>query len=292
MSGPKRHHFVPRMHLKRFVDESGLLYWFSKRFSEKVVRPSTPAQVFSEKHLYDVFDRDGVRDSSVELALADIEGQANWIIEKIVSTARAGKLPNLTRGEKSFWDRYFCCQWIRVPDAMRASGVSDLLEAEMRDWVADIFRKYESEGHELTSEDLVILDDSPGLSRRFHNARAQVVLETPEELLSVIGNKGLCVAIITSSKRSFVIGSNPIVRLAPSGQTHLANPNVEAWLPLAHDVAITPALSRGEEKLMEFSEGRIVRELNEATFKQSTAIAGRSRRLVESLARKMLARSN
>ena len=54
MSSPKRHHFVPQMHLRRFVDESGRLYWFSKRFSDKVVRPSTPAQVFLENDLYNV----------------------------------------------------------------------------------------------------------------------------------------------------------------------------------------------------------------------------------------------
>ena len=292
MSSPKRHHFVPQMHLKRFVAQSGRLYWFDKRFSQKVVRRSNPAQVFLENDLYNVLDIDGVRDSSVELTLADIEGQANSIIEKIVSTARAGKPPNLTREEKSFWDQYFSCQWIRVPDAMRASGVRGLSEAEMRYWVSSILMEYESEGHELTSEDREVLDDPGELSRRFHNTRAKIVLESPLELLSVIGNKGLCVATITSSKRSFVIGSNPIVKLNPPGRTYLADPNVQAWLPLAHDVAITPALSRGEEKLMEFSEGRIVRELNEATFKQSTAIAGRSRRLVESLARKMLARSN
>ena len=288
MSDPKRHHFVPEMHLKRFVDETGRLYWFSKRFSDKVVLPSTPTQVFSENHLYNVFDCDGARDSSVESALATVESQANWIIEKIVSAARARRPPNLTGDEKSFWDRYFCCQWIRVPDAMRASGVRELSETEMRDWVADIFREYESEGHELTSDDLAILDDSRGLSRRFHNARAKVVLETPEELLSVLSNKGLRVAIVPSSSRSFAIGSNPIVKLNPPGQTYLGHSDVEAWLPLAHDVAITPALSSGEEKLIEVREGRIVRALNKATFEQSNAIAGRSRRLIESLARKMV----
>ncbi len=288
MTTPKRHHFVPRMHLNRFVDKSGRLYWFDKRFSERVVRPSTPTQVFAENHLYSVLDNAGNRDSSVELALAEIEGQANGIIEKIVSTARAGKPPNLTKGEKSFWDKYFCCQWKRVPDAMRASGVHDLSEAEMRDLVSDMMMDYESVGYELTSEDRRILDDPQALSRIAHGARAKSVLMNSRELLSVFEDKGLCVAIVASSNRSFVIGSHPIVKLNPPGQTYLGSSDVQAWLPLAHDVAITPALSSGEEKLIEFREGRFVRALNEATFEQSTAIAGRSQKLVESLARKML----
>ncbi len=276
------------MHLRRFVDESGRLYWFSKRFSDKVVRPSTPAQVFLENDLYNVLDSDGARDSSVESALATLESQANLTMGKIVTAARAGKPPNLTREEKSFWDVYFCCQWRRVPDVMRTV----VSEAQIREFVSEITRRYQSRGYELTSEDRRILADPRALSRIEHGARAKSVLIITEDLLRVMENKGLCVAIVTSSKRSFVIGSNPIVKLNPPGRTYLADPDVQAWLPLAHDVAITPALSRGEEKLMEFSEGRIVRELNEAMFKQSTAIAGRSRRLVESLARKMLARSN
>ncbi len=280
------------MHLKRFVDESGLLYWFSKRFSEKVVRPSTPARLFFEKHLYDVFDSDGVRDSSVELALADIEGQANWIIEKIVSAARARTPPNLTREEKSFWDAYFCCQWRRVPDVTRSNDISGLSEAEMRDFMSRKMIEYQSKGYELTCDDRRILDDPQGVSRIIHGASAQSVLIIGEDLLRVLENKGLCIATITSSKRSFVIGSNPVVRLTPPGRSHLADPDVQAWLPLAHDVAITPGFSRGEEKLIEFRESRFVRQLNEATFDQSTAIAGRSPRLVESLAKKMLAKSS
>ena len=272
----------------KLVDCIGLAYVFQRKSDVRRLQLK-----FSWKSsIYNVLDSDGARDSSVELALARIEVLGNRIMGKIVSAARAGKPPNLTRSEQSFWDRYFCCQWNRVPDRIRASGVRDLSEIEMRDWMWRFLKEYESEGHELTSDDLAILDDSRGLSRRFHNARAEVVLETPEELLGVIGNKGLCVAIITSSKRSFVIGSNPIVRINPPGRAHLADPDVQAWLPLAHDVAITPGFSRGEEKLIEFRESRVVRQLNAATFNQSTAITGRSPRLVESLARKMLARSN
>lgn len=290
MQAPKRHHYVPRMHLKRFVDENGLLHWFSKRFPDRVVRQSSPAQLFSENHLYDVYGSTGVRDSSIELALGRLEGRADGLIENLVRAARAGTPPRLTKQEKFFWDLYFCCQWRRVPDFMRASGVSGLSEAEQRQWVSSILMDYELDGHELTDDDRKILDDRQVLSRLIHGAAARSVLSIGEEL-EVVAKKGLCIAKIHSWKRSFVIGGNPVVKLTPPGRQHLADPDVEAWLPLAHDVAITPAFSNGEEKLIELRESRFVRHLNEATFKQSTAIAGRSPELVRSLARELFANS-
>ena len=53
--------------------------------------------------------------------------------------------------------------------------------------------------------------------------------------------------------------------------------------PVAPDIAITPYFARGQEKLAE-PEDPAARKINEEIFRQSQAIAGRSERLIASLA--------
>lgn len=276
------------MLLRRFTDERERLFVFDKRFPEKGVLTSTPRQAFSENYLYLRYANDGSRDYSIEQALGRIEGIANEIIEKVVLAAWGRKCPDLTRMEKESWDQYFLSQWRRVPDVYPSEQVVD---DDLSQIVDDLKGRLVS-GRLSTKALEHFLADKSMVSQIKQNARAGVAVTLGEEALNILESKGLCIAIITSSKRSFVIGSNPIAKSTPLGRTHLADPEVYAWLPIAHDVAITPALSRGQEELVEARDKGWVRRLNEATFNQSTAIAGRSRRLVESLARKMLAGSN
>jgi hypothetical protein len=57
------------------------------------------------------------------------------------------------------------------------------------------------------------------------------------------------------------------------------------WLPVAHDVAVTPTPCTSKEtRLVEMQDDSQIRAIDAAVFKQSTAIAGRSRALIVSLA--------
>ena len=88
------------MLLRNFTNEKGRLYFFDKRFPEKSILESTPAKLFVERYLYTLYDESGGKDIRVEKLLADIERDANAIVEKIINAARAGKLPKLTPHEK------------------------------------------------------------------------------------------------------------------------------------------------------------------------------------------------
>ena len=92
---PKRHHYIPRMLLRNFTNEKGRLYFFDKRFPEKGVLESTPANLFIENHLYTQYDESGGKDVRVEKFLADIERDGSDVVRKIINAARTGKPPNL-----------------------------------------------------------------------------------------------------------------------------------------------------------------------------------------------------
>ncbi len=277
MSTPKRHHYIPQMLLHRFTDEDGKLYFFDKRSSNGVMR-STPQNIFLERHLYTQYEEHGKKDVSVEMSLAVLEGQANQIIGKIVNAARSGKRPGLTCLEKRTWDKFFRQQWRRLPS--------------MRDRVSDptliskVLNNFEDKYQPLTPDERDKFNSPQEQSRLLKNAWVGAIGMPGGELLQVLGEKGLCVAVIQYPKKSFVIGSTPIIKITPPGHTHLADPVVEALFPIAYDVIVTHGLPRGEEKLVNEIDAAHIRQLNEAMFKQSTVIAGNSRKLIKSLSRR------
>lgn len=276
-NGYKRNHYLAKMLLDRFTDKDGKLYCCRKENPRNIFQ-TTPKNVFSEGNLYIQYDENGKRDASVEKGLSQFEGKANEVIEKIVSSARVGMNPGLTSNEKKIWDEFFCKQWRRLP-LKRIETISD----------DSLYKKcldgFESECRPLTDSERRWFDDPKRKDRILKNSWVKSVELSGGELMRVLGDKGLCVAVIRNPKKSFVIGSNPIVKITPNGHTRLDDPAVEALFPIAHDVMVSVCLSRGEEKLVNENDSDNIRQINEAICKQSDIIAGRSRELITSLSR-------
>lgn len=281
MNEPKRHHFVPELLLSRFADESGLIHLFDKRRPEKSVISTNPINVFVERHLYSQTNDDGTKDVSVERFFSALESEVSTIIEKIVVAARTKTVPNLTADELTVWVRFFYLQWKRVPD------VHDMVfdQAEYDEYVDELIEEYQSTVKPLTALEHGQVNDPGFRVQLWKDARAIAASRPSDEVEKLLLDKGLIVARISNPKRSFVIGSHPIVKLTKDGRNHLSDPSVQMWLPLSFDVAVTPCGARGAEGFVEFTEMADVRYLNERIFAQSTAIAGRSVPLVKSLAR-------
>ena len=287
MSTPKLHHYVPQMLLRRFTDDRGRLYIFNKRCPDKGILHLTPRQAFAENHLYTMRDLDGSKNYSLEYTLARIEEVADRIIEKLICQARSSLHPSLTRQEKVDWDLFFGSQVMRVPDVHQSE---DSIDATLRQLANRMSKSDDMPPAAVQALDRLTSSDEM-MSDMRQNARSSLAIPT-KSLLDVLGNKGVGVIRIKRTKSSFVIGSMPVVKLTHKGRTHLSDPTVEAWLPIAPDVAITPAFTPGTAELIELTDILQVRHINQASFKQSTAIAGRSRRLIVSLARGEIAASN
>lgn len=279
MNEPIRQHYIPEMLSRRFVDDSGRLYFFNKSLPHKGVLQSTPRKLFAERYLYSIVDAKGLRDQRVEKFFTSIENKAGPIIEKIVAAARGGHNPELTASEKADWDRFVYHQWVRVPDSYeRVASLKDA-DDELTHWIDE----YERVHRPLSNNERKLVEDSGQRKRIVEGARALSLTKSGPDALRILGEKGLGVAVIRHPKKAFVIGSFPIVKLTSSGVTHLSDPSVEAWLSIASDVAVTPSGRRGEESIVDI-ESRHVRALNEALYRQSKIIAGRSRSLISSLA--------
>src|SRR5690606_21001349 len=122
-----------------------------------------------------------------------------------------------------------------------------------------------------------------GKKRLQESARVKAIADPGAVVQAVLNDMGIGVAVIQKPNKSFVIGSKPIVKLNPPGETRLGQPDVEAWLPIAADVAVCPVPGKDKEIIMTLDDDRWLRGFNVAILRESTLIAGRSEALVSSL---------
>lgn len=278
MNTPKKHHFVPQMLLRRFCDEDGRLWYYSKRAPHIGIASGTPQALFYEKHLY-TSDEGGVRDTSLESYFSQLESEANTIIEKICTAARARRLPGLTVQEKKVWDLFFYFQWKRTPDFIN----STTSYADFEESLAESVAEFEQRIRPLTDKERERILSEAGKERLRKNVRVKVIGNPGAEVQTVLNNMGIGVVVIRKINKSFVIGSSPIVKLTPPGETRLGQPNVEVWLPIAPDVAVCAVPGKGREIVMTLNDFQWLRAINAAIFLESTLIAGRSEALIKSL---------
>ena len=278
MSKPKRQHSIAQMHSKRFADPNGILYVFDRRFPHKGIQKRTPRNLFVERDLYTQVDDDGTKDVSVETEfLARLESEASPVLEKIVTAARRGHPPNLSPVEKDIWVKFSYIQFKRVPETR------EKFTKELRQ---DIRREINFIGQfrPFTDIELSILDDEETMERLLRNCSIQSVqMPLSKEGADILLEKRIGVAVIRKPKpkRSFVIGSNPVVKMSLNEQSHVSDPTFEIWLPRARDVAVSPC--PGESDQVISANDRHIRTINRSILQQSTVIAGCSRELIESL---------
>ncbi len=282
MSEPKKQHYVPQMLLKRFTDENGKLYHYVKHPDVQEVLYKYPNNVFFEKHYYAFYDDDNNKDNSLEKKFAKLEGEVDQILEKIVTLVRSGKKPGLSSDEKQLLDQFTYYQWKRTPDAKHLGNKTNIDEA-LEYSLQEFDRLYGPLSDSLRVQAENIIKDETVQ----HNARVLAVADPGHDVLDHLDKCGLGFAIISNPKKSFIIGSLPIAKFTLPNHTHIRDPKVEVWFPVASDIALLPAppWPKGEEKIINISMDQHIRKINEAIASQSTLIAGRSKELISSLAR-------
>ena len=283
---PKRHHYVPETLLKEFTDNNEKLHFCILRFSdgvaikprERVVNSTSPKNLFVETQLYTQYDDHEGKDTSIEKSLSDLETKAAPVIKKIINSARAGRLPELTPREKDIWDVFFLIQSSRTPD------VIDPIVNKYPSWISEIIDEYEKEHGPPTEEEIKKVNDPKQIDRTKRNLRATTVtrLTSESKVFKILRSRGLIIGITRKPNKSFIIGSNPAARFYHK----LSDPEAEWHLPIAHDITVTHHGShpREKESLAEITGDHTIRAINEAIYRQSSLIAGRSCKLIASLA--------
>ena len=291
-NNPRGQHYNPVMLLKRFCDSRGQIWVndgvniygtnpqnvFKKRDlnATRNLRPSISGQAYTVELSFEH-----------EAALSRVEDKAGPVIQRIIERARRGHCPKLSPNQQQAWKEFYLAIARRTPE-----GQTEIWQHRP---YADTFyeaaqKVAEKQGIRLPEKEKLLqiegianlVADSQHNSNARFSAGSHPILQESED--HFVKTAGLKVAVITSPRKSFVVGSR--------GLAIVRNNELEGWmrgdwLPVAHDVAIAPTDAPDIERIVRLDNDekgvRRIDAINEATAARSWAIAGPSKELVESL---------
>ncbi len=279
MSTPKRHHFVPKVLLKRFADDEGWLHSFSKLDAVGAVRKTRPENLFIQSHYYSEVETDGSRDTRMEDWLSKLENSISPILDRIVDAVENDRLPNLSEIEKQIWTRFFITQWRRVPD-LHDKTREDFATKEFDNVIERVKERFPNRNDEIAS-----LNTKEQKARIIRNAYVRMLELPPSEPERIINERGIIYLSARNSGKSFIIGSRPVIQMNFTQGRTLADHSSEMWLPIASKVAMGVGYQWEREKLMYLNDPRAMRYLNTSIARHSTSFASCSEKLTASLSR-------
>ncbi len=273
---PKRHHYVPQFILRNFANGNQKLYYFRRK--DGSVRETSSKNVFVKNHAYTEEQEDGTKSAPVESELAQLEGLASDVIDKIITTARSGDGPMLAEPERRIWLRFLYSQFMRHPAAQKSAREPDYMSVIIDDIERDL--------GPLSEEMRAYFLEPARKCRMARKATIRAIIYDPEEhsdLMPILESRGIGVVVITNQSESFVIGDKPVLWL-PSPATPLTFPECRLLYPISRDIMVHWGPSYVDSTLISLSDHADIRTLNAMAFAQSKAVAGPSKALLQSLA--------
>lgn len=277
MSDPRRHHILPKkIILARFVDGNGHLWVHDKRQPNRVF-PASPDKAFVVTDLNSFDENNGSRNTGLERWYAWLDGLVAPVVQKIVNAADMCELPGLSIEEKNIWDNFLYHQQKRAPDAFERLGLEQRFEADLPGFI----EQFERTVRPLTGTERAEFADPKVLKRLLQQTKVRARGKGGPHVVELLAKRGLAIGVIASTMKSFVIGDHPFARMGPS--SNLGHRQLELWLPLSAEVAVSPWGDAGTESIVTIAPDD-VRRINEVIFRQSKVVAGRAERLLRSLA--------
>ena len=295
-SRSQQHHSNPKMLLKNFCDDDGLL-WMGERTGGEIkhIAPKK-AFIINDLNTSYIFPR-GPRNEEefrgsikksdqYERILSQIESEAAPVVQRVIEQARHKRFPQLSGEDDKKLKRFILAMARRTPESQKRIAA----DKDANDVVWSILEMEAEKGNipELPGRD--VFDRDPFVAevkkKVIASASAKYAAgDHPRERdreEQFCRETGLYFAVICMPKREFVIGSHG---LAIVQSTYGNDPAEGCWLPIAHDVAVKPTSFPDREYLLPLdrSYDRIIKSINNASTAQSQRIAARSKALVYAL---------
>lgn len=117
MNEPKRHHFIPRLHLQHFAgaDPKGHVWTYEKQTG--AIRSAIPDETAVESYFYSFKDEQGILNNNVEETLSKIESSAAPIYDMLLN----GTIPADPQQRMDF-SHFLAVMHVRTPAMRRMVG--------------------------------------------------------------------------------------------------------------------------------------------------------------------------
>jgi len=264
-AGPKLHHYVPQMHLRRFADGAGRLVTVDLARNSQC--PQSVGDAAAQNYFYAFDDDEGRRSMAVEQALSELEGVAAAAIDRLL----AGDFPP-TADTREAIAAFLGLQWTRTPRAR--DGTNRIADAAARlltrargpEEFAAALRKT---GEDVTDEEAATLwqDVVAGTAFRItatQDTHIRLMLEAGEAAAALFA--GLPWQLVRFERRGLLTCDHPI------GLWHHAEQQrrfgigpataEEIWVPLERRTALLVSTQWGDGELLEPST-RLARRINQ-----------------------------
>ncbi|MGH6834658.1 MAG: DUF4238 domain-containing protein [Methylocella sp.] len=112
----KRQHYIPRLHLRRFVGHDPIGHVWTYDSETGLVRSSIPENTALGSHFYSFEDGNGALNTGLEELLAEIEAIAAPVYEKLLTRK------TISDQEKADFSHFLAAMYVRTPTMRRMMG--------------------------------------------------------------------------------------------------------------------------------------------------------------------------
>ena len=284
---PKHQHFIPRMLLKSFCDDSGQLFYGDSK--TRHVRHVSTRDAFVKKEMYTRYSYEGKDpDASYESQFSLIERAVEPIFGSIIFAVRSETTPNL-RPSDILSVKKFCFSLARrTPESQ--SRVAAVSRDDAFFQASQSLPDYGANVGMPDKESLLAIEGMAGLAKKvLHNVDADFAAGDDMDLSAQEAK--FCAAaeihfvFLATTELEFVIGSHGLTFCDPH-HTDIRAPRFDgSVLPIAPDVLIHICQPGNQDSLtiLRARARENVEVINKATLSLSRFVAGRSERVVTEL---------
>jgi Protein of unknown function (DUF4238) len=242
---PKRQHTIPILHLKHFVgvEPKGQVWTIDKNTGG--MRSATPENTAVVSHFYSVEREDGTFDTTFESGLAEIEGAATPVYDRLI---KGQAIPD---GDKSDFAAFLAVMYLRTT-AMRADAaeligrhtqIMNYAHGVNKDAFTGLIKRFEKDTGRKLSEDekkkfREALIDPTKFVFEIAKEKTLMVLGAIKELIPILQTMHWC--IIRPKHGFFITSDNPVVRWVDPKTRHpiygdhgFLNKTAEVTFPLS-----------------------------------------------------------
>lgn len=268
MPESKKHHFVPQLILREFADAN--LKFFSFLKSERRIFSEGVPDAYQHSNFYTWYNQDQSRATHVEKHFSAIETAFAPLHQRLLELAKRESRIDIHSNDVSVIQEFVFHQMRRVPDLLnkafnKTPEASEKAKEELEEYYPELnFDALFQRPHMLQNIKVLGLETRTG------------------ELLDIISQLKVNLAIPERIQKTFVIGSNPVVS---GGLLDAKDPrSIRAlWLPISPRVAIF--LDRESDSQIVRLTDSEMRNFNLTLLSKSSKISSSHRSLLESLAK-------
>lgn len=274
------HHFISQCILKNFCYEGEKLHYFTRRRESEGVVSRNILSVFKKRHLNSFRNEEGVVNDGLEAFFADnFDNKIGSIIENIETAVSRNSKVYFSNDDHHFLVQFLYNHMKRTPD-FHDPIIDDIIGSQ---FFHEAVEEIELEHGEVDAELKEKLLSEKNLERTISQARVMNLARQNTEILDTIAMKSVLIAIPQNSRKQFIVASKPVVRFLNEPNAKLDNEKLELWTTLTSRLAIGFQGHRNAPEIIILDDAS-TRKLNLALANQSTAFAGASERLIQSLA--------